>query len=227
MSFSTQDRPTNPSKFFLKVKSGAVSYYDKEAADNIEVPVPFEFAVLDQLGTVKGWSDADGSGFWANEVKSSGNEALTVRTSKGVKATGLWKDIKNELALAGAKFNASVYVAHKSGDGLVISNISFSGASLKAWIEFIQANKGVMKGKNKVVLTGFKDAKKGAVKYRVPLFEAVAISDDEVEICNDLDAELQQYLGEYLNFKPKEEPVADPVVEDIDDEVISLDDIPF
>lgn len=231
MSFSTQDRPTNPSKFRLQVKSGAVNYYDKDQGENIDVPVPFEFIVLDQLGTIKGWSDADNSGYWSNEVKSSGSDPFTVRTSKGVKATGLWKEIKTDAAVSGAKFNASVYIAHKSGDGLVTSNIVFSGASLNAWIEFIQANKGVMKGKNKVVLSGFSDAKKGSVKYQVPVFEAIEITSDEVEIATELDKELQAYFADYFNYKPAEEDsqssTNDVVLEDIDDKPIDLADIPF
>lgn len=231
MSLSTQDRPTNPAKFFMKVKGGAVSYYDKEKGENVNVPVPLEFVVLDQLATVKGWSDADNSGFWSNEVKSAGTDALTVRTSSGVKATGIWKDIKNEPSVAGAKFNASVYIAHKSGKGLVISNIAFERSSLNAWIEFIQANKGVMKGKNKVVLSGFDDAKKGAVNYQTPHFEISDITDDELEVAKDLDKELQGYLGEYLNYKPKDEPVTpvedDVVIEDLGGDPINLDDIPF
>lgn len=230
MSLSTQDRPQNPSKYFLKLSSGEVHYYDKDQGENIKVPVPLEFVVLDQLGAIKGWSDADNSGIWSNEVKSSGKEPFTVRTKAGTKATGLWKDIKNEPAVSGAKFNASVYIAHKSGDGLVISNIAFSGAALNAWIEFIQANKGVMKGKNKVVLSGFSDAKKGAVNYKVPVFETAPISPEEVEIATDLDKELQTYLGEYFGYTPEEDaPVKreDVVLEDIDDKPIDLSEIPF
>jgi hypothetical protein len=236
MSLSSQDRPQNPSKFFLKVSGGTVHYYDKQAAQEVDVPVPFEFTVLDQLGTIKGWSDADQSGFWSNEVKSSGHDKITVRTRNGVKATGLWKDIKGDSSLAGAKFNASVYIAHKSGDGLVISNIAFQGASLNAWIEFIQHNKGVMKGKNKVVLAGFDDAKKGAVKYQTPRFEVKDITKEEVDIATDLDKELQVYLTQYFNYNPNHESgpqgttasaTPDVVIEDIDDEPINLDDIPF
>lgn len=230
MSLSTQDKPSNPAKFFMKVKGGAVSYYDKEAGENVNVPVPLEFVVLDQLATAKGWSDADNSGFWSNEVKSAGTDPLTVRTSSGVKATGIWKDVKNDPAVAGAKFNASVYIAHKSGKGLVISNIAFERSSLNAWIEFIQANKGVMKGKSKVVLSSFADAKKGAVNYKVPVFEITDITDDELEVAKDLDKELQAYLAQYFNYKPADEPVVqqdDVVIEDIGDEPINLDDIPF
>lgn len=230
MSLSTQDRPTNPSKFFLKVKSGAVSYYDKEAGENVDVQVPFEFIMLDQLGTIKGWSDADNSGYWSNEVKRSGSDELTVKTSKGVKATGLWKDIKSNPAVAGAKFNASVYVAHQSENGFVISNIAFSGAALNAWIEFIQANKGVSKGKNKVVLSGFSDAKKGAVSYKVPVFEVAPITAEEVAVAIDLDKDLQIYFGDYMNPKPGEDTDRknqEVSIEDMDHDGIDLNDIPF
>lgn len=226
MSLSTQDRPTNPSKYFLKVSSGKVHYYDKEAGNNVDVPVPFEFIMLDQLGTIKGWSDADGSGYWSNEVKQSGKDEVTVKTKVGVKAVGLWKDIKADPNVSGAKFNASVYLAHKSGDGLVISNIAFQGAALNAWIEFIQANKGASKGKSKVVLSGFSDAKKGAVKYQVPVFETVPITDEELEVAKDLDNELQTFLAGYFTGV-KDEPVDHQVTDREIEEPISLDDIPF
>lgn len=238
MSLSNQTLTKSPAKFFLRVKSGSVNYYDKEKGENIDVPVPLSFVVLDQLGTVKGWSDADQSGYWSNEVKSSGNDALTVRTSKGVQETGIWKEIKNSPHLAGAKFNASVYIAHKSGKGLVISNISFSGAALNAWIEFVNANKGAVRGQNKVVLSGFSDAKKGAVKYKVPVFEVEDITEEELTEATKLDEELQTYLDAYFANARTDELTAtassgavaggkDVVIEDIGDEPINLDDIPF
>lgn len=227
MSLSTQDRPQNPSKYFLKVSLGTVSYYDKESAGNIDVPLPLEFIVLDQLGTIKGFSAQEDIGFWSNEVRASGKEPFTVKTKTGTKATGIWKEIKNEPALAGAKFNASVYLAHKSGDSLVMSNIAFQGAALNAWIEFIQANKGVMNGKNKAVLSGFKDGKKGSVKYKVPVFEVADVTDEEIEAAKELDKKLQAYLGEYFGYKSAEDAPRNSVVEDIVDDAINLDDIPF
>lgn len=228
MSLSTQDRPTNPAKFFLKVKSGAITYYDKASGENVDVPVPFEFIMLDQLGTIKGWSDADNSGYWSNEVKRSGSDEITVRTSKGVKATGLWKDVKSDPNVAGAKFNASVYIAHQSTDGLVISNIAFSGAALNAWIEFIQANKGVAKGKNKVILSGFSDAKKGAVNYKVPVFEATSIDQEEVDTATNLDKDLQLYFGEYMHQKHEEPEKESDGFDDLEnDDKYDLSAIPF
>lgn len=225
MSLSNQSSTVSPAKHFLRVKSGSVNYYDKEAQDNIDVPLPMSFVVLDQLATVKGWSDNDQSGYWSNEVKSAGQDILNIRTSKGPKASGIWKDIKNDPSVAGAKFNASVYIAAAGREGLEIQNIAFSGASLNAWIEFVNANKGVTRGKNKVVITGFLDAKKGAVKYQVPVFEAVEITDAELAEATELDEELQDHLNSYFENRRSEEIVA-AVVEDGADPV-DLSEIPF
>jgi hypothetical protein len=230
MSLSNQPSTQSPAKHFLRVKSGSVNYYDKDLQDNVDVPVPLSFIVLDQLATVKGWSDADQSGYWSNEVKSSGKDILNIRTSKGLKTSGIWKDVKSDPSVTGAKFNASVYIATQGRDGLEITNIAFSGASLNAWIEFINANKGVTRGKNKVVLTGFSNEKKGAVKYQVPTFAVEDITDKELEEATGLDKELQSFLDGYFANQTSDELAATAatgtVAGDEDDE-INLSDIPF
>lgn len=222
MSFSTETT-TNPAKLKLEVKNGQVQYFDKELGENVKVEEPFEFIVLDTLGKVKGWSDEDNSGYWSNEVKRSGSEPFTVRTAKGVKASGLWKEIKGQDAIAGAKFYSSIYLAHKSDGGFAISNLSVTGAALNAWIEFSQANKNALK-KNKVVLTEWADAKKGAVSYKTPVFELVPLTPEETAEAKRLDAELQQYFnGRDAHNAPqkREEPTED------EEQPINLDDIPF
>lgn len=229
MSLS-QDRPTNPAKRFLKMKSGAVSYYDKESQENVNVPTPLEFIVLDQLATVKGWSDQDESGYWSNEVRHVGRDTLNVRTNKGTKESGIWRDIKGSVGIAGAKYHSSIYIATKGGDGSEINNLSLTGAALNAWIEFTQKNRT---NTNKITLTGWNDAKKGSVSYKVPVFEAAPMDDGEKEEAIELDKELQAYLSEYFNYTPDEghdnkTPVQkDTVVGVDDDEPINLDDIPF
>lgn len=228
MSLSDQSTSKNPAKRFLKIKSGAVSFYDKEAGENIEVPTPFEFIVLDTLATIKGWSDADNSGFWSNEVRKVGSDELTIRTSQGVKGTGVWKDIKGQSSLAGAKYNSSIYIATKGRDGLEINNLALSGAALNAWIEFTKANSVT---KNKIVLSDWADAKKGAVKYKTPVFTAVPFEDDEREDAITLDLELKEYFNEYFSDKDEAHVPAkntkDVIVDDIDDEPIDLSEIPF
>lgn len=234
MSLSNQTSTVSPAKHHLRVKSGSVNYFDKglgEKGENVDVPLPLSFVVLDQLGTVKGWSDSDQSGYWSNEVKSSGSDALTVRTSKGEKITGIWKDIKTSPFIAGAKFNASVYIATPGRNGLEIQNIAFSGASLNAWIEFANANKSVVNsGKGKVVITGFSNEKKGAVKYQVPVFAVEEISKEELEQATALDAELQSYFEGYFSNRRSEELVSTArggTVAGEEDDEIDPNDIPF
>lgn len=232
MSLS-QERPTNPAKLYLKVKSGNIVYYDKESQENITVPTPFEFIVLDQLATIKGWSDQDESGFWSNEVRRVGTDVLTVRTSKGMKEQGIWREIKGSASLAGAKYNSSVYIAYKGKDGLEVANLALTGAALNAWIEFTSKNRV---NSNKVILASWEDAKKGSVQYKVPVFQAVPLKDDEKAEAVELDRELQEYLKEYFSYTPDDghdESSAkgtskDVVIDDFDEnETIDLSDIPF
>lgn len=230
MSLLDDDRPANPSEHFIKVKSGTLSYYDKESGENVEVPTPLKFIVLDQLATVKGWSDTDESGFWSNEVRRVGSDELNVRTKAGLKATGVWRDIKNKPELAGAKYNSSIYIAAQGRDGMKIQNLALTGAALNAWIEFTQKNDI---RRSSVTLTEWQDAKKGAVKYKVPVFVATPMEDDEKEEALVLAQDLRDYHKEYFSYTPDthNEPTgtkADVVVEDInEDEPINLDDIPF
>lgn len=229
MSLSNQSTSVNPAKHHLRVKSGSVNCYDKDEGQNIDVPVPLSFVVLDQLATVKGWSDGDQSGYWSNEVKFAGKDTLNVRTSKGQKASGIWKEIKGDSNIAGSKFNASVYIAAQGREGLEIQNIAFSGASLNAWIEFVNANKGVTSGKSKVVITGFSDEKKGAVKYQVPVFEAADITEEELTEATALDVALQEYLTSYFENRRSDELVETAASHDDEDgsDGLNLDEIPF
>lgn len=231
MSLS-QERPENPAKFFLKIKNGAVQYYDKETQENVTVPTPFEFIVLDQLASITGWSDSDESDFWSNEVRYVGRDTLTVRTAKGMKDSGVWRDIKNNPSLSGTKYQSIVYLAHKSKEGLVTSRLALTGAALNAWIEFTSKHR---LHSNKVILSGWEDAKKGSVQYKVPVFEAVPMTDEEKAEGIKLDKELQAYLREYFNYAPEHTAVETGVSgvdlfgkrEKDEDEPINLDDIPF
>lgn len=224
------DRPTNPAKFFIKVKSGALVYYDKESGENVTVPTPFEFIVLDQFATIKGWSDQDESGYWSNEVKSVGKDTLNVRTKNGLKESGIWRDIKGSVGIAGAKYHSSIYVAAKGRDGLEIQNLSLTGAALNSWIEFTKKNDI---RRNKITLADWADAKKGSVKYKTPVFTATPMEDAERDEAVELAKELKVYHDEYFSYVPDahNEPEVhkkdDVVIEDIGDEPINLDDIPF
>lgn len=229
MSLLDDDRPTNPAKHFINLKNGALSYYDKESQENVEVPTPFEFIVLDQCATVKGWSGEQDTGIWSNEVKRVGEQELNVRTKNGQIASGLWKDIKDEVKADGGNFHAVVYAAAKGREGLETQALLLKGAALNAWVEF---TKKTNLKTNKVVLASWSDAKKGSVSYKVPVFEAVPMEDGELDQAKERATELKAYHEQYFSYNPdkhNEETARqkDVVIEDIGDEPINLDDIPF
>jgi hypothetical protein len=183
---------------------------------------------LDTLSTVKGWSAEEETGYWSNEVKSVGQEVLNVRTKNGLKASGLWKDIKDELKADGAKYHASIYIAAKGRNGLEIQNLSLKGAAVNAWIEFAKKND---LRQNAVVLTEWKQEGK-AIKYKVPVFEAVPMEEGEKDEAVELATTLKEYHDQYFSYNPDAHNEAqavhkDVVVEDIGDEPINLEDIPF
>lgn len=188
--------PTNPAKRFFKWSGskGKLVWYDKEQQSEVEVTLPFTFLVLDQLATITGYCEQDGSGYWSNEVRSVAKEEFTVRTSKGTKQAGLYKDLA-DVRSKGAKYAKSIYIAYKESDEYVIGNIKASGAALTAWIE-LSDRYVVLNGK--VSLTGATQAKKGATDYFIPTFEWSNSDSDEDEIAKSLDKELQIYLSQYL-----------------------------
>ena len=71
MGFLTrQPKSTNPTSKFMEWKSNnkSFSYYDKENKQNVEVKLPLTFLVLEEFHTIKGFSDADQTGIYSNEI---------------------------------------------------------------------------------------------------------------------------------------------------------------
>lgn len=188
---------TNPAQHFIEWSGskGQLQWYNKEKGENIPIRLPFEFLVLDQLKTIKGYSEQDKSGFWSNEVKNSTKQPLTVRTRAGIKAQGLYADIKDKIKAEGAKFSSSVYITHKVNGEWVIGNLQITGAALSPWIDFTGKHK-VENGK--VIVSGKTEDKKGSNTFFVPVFEYTNASTDEDSIALDLDKQLQVYLMQYF-----------------------------
>lgn len=230
MSLLDDDRPTNPAKHFINAKNGALSYYDKESDENVAVATPFEFTVLEQNSTIKGWSAEEDTGYWSNEVKAVGKDILNVRTKNGLKASGIWKDIKDELKSDGAVFHSVIYLAAKGRDGLETQALLLKGVALNAWVEF---TKKTNLKTHKVVLSDWTDGKKGSIKFKVPVFTAVELDEAELNEAKKLALELREYQKEFSAYnsdKQNEDTSTqkDTVITDVDeDEPINLDDIPF
>lgn len=250
---------TNPAQHFFQWggSQGLLTWWNKEEKKNVQVKLPFEFIVLDELATITGYSKQNESGFWANEVRNISNDELYVRTKKGPFEAGLYASLAQTRA-KGGKYAKSIYLAHKVNGEWIIGNFKAAGSALSAWIEFSKAY-NVQSGK--VVMTRGEQQDAPTGKFYAPEFKFEKWTDEEYGAALNLDKELQIYLSRYLSApkvdddgfgteslsttaSPEEvadferrkasaasddTPPAQPdvIVEDLGDEPINLDDIPF
>ena len=206
---STGGGSSNPATKFLEwdTQSGDWKYWDKEASTEKHLPISTAFIVLDQLNTVKGFSEAKQTGLWSNEVRGIGDK-LTVRNKDGMVATGTWSDVK---VTQGAKFTKSIYAMAKTGsDEYELINFQVKGAALTAWIEFVDSVGGDigLYVDTVIAIKEATDEKKGAVKFKKPLFAVVSnsLSNEAAARADYYDNILQDYLDDYLGYAKEPDP---------------------
>jgi hypothetical protein len=192
------NKSSNPTTKYLEWKSNdkSFSYYDKSKGENVKVELPFKFVFLQHYHTVKGWSDASGSGIYSNEVYFIGSEPMSVKSFKGgVIAEGLYKDIKPTITNAGGKYHRSVYVMLEDGS---LANISFKGAVVREWSIFMENNANNC-DVNWVEVNTAVEQKKGSVKYTTPDFTlGASISKADAVKADKVAGEFQEYISSYL-----------------------------
>lgn len=208
MSRSNNADLKNPAAQFFKWlgSGGQLSWWDKEAKENVNVPLPFQFMILDKLVTIAGYSDEDKSGIWSNEIRNTRDEILTVRTKNGIKREGLYGDVKS---VTGAKFCQSVYIAYyDENKQLTIGNLKLWGCAVSSWIEFAKG-KDIYKGA--IGITGSTEGKKGATTYFSPVFEQKEnVSPDANIKAMELDGVLQEYLNSYFLMRGRKTEAETP-----------------
>ena len=217
-----EQKSTNPTSKFMEWKSNnkSFSFYNKELKQNEEVKLPLTFLVLEEYHTIKGFSDADQTGIYSNEILQISAEEFEVRTFKGrVIAKGSYSDIKGSVHAAGGNYHKSIYAVTKEGD---LINISFKGAAVSKWSQFTE--KGMWKRLTNewVTIEDAEDHKKGMVAYSTPNFKFnTSLTDYEFKIVEARANELEFYMDGYL---AKDEPakVEEPaLVED------KIENVPF
>jgi len=212
---------SNPATKFIDWKSNdkQFSYYDKETKLQVPIPLPFKFLALDEMHTVKGWSDSCQSAIYANEVKFISKEILTVKPFKGNEiAKGLYSEIKEKVKAAGAHYVKSIYIMLEDGS---LANIQLKGAACQVWGDFTKKNRSRLPDEW-VTVTKAIEGKKGAVKFYTPDFTFdKSLSESEMDLADEAFGILETYLKAYL---VKSEPtIADVETEDAVDE----DDLEF
>lgn len=185
----------NPAKKHIRFKNGKFQYWDKAEEKNIEVSLPFEFIVLDELSAITGWSDKHQSGIHSNEIVFTPSDELVVKAFKGGELVrGLYRDIKDKVKAEGGRYEKSVYALM---DGELV-RFGFVGAALSSWI-------GTEVGftQPKFMVSKTEDAKKGATAYKVPIFAVVEATKEEFDEAKKMDVEiLRPYMKKYLKTDP-------------------------
>jgi hypothetical protein len=201
---------SNPATKFLSWKSNdkCFSFYDKEKKENVLVPLPFKFLVLDELHTISGWNDATNSGIYSNEVKFISKEVMTVKPFKGNEiAKGLYKDIKEKVNSAGGHYVKSIYIMLEDGS---LANLQLKGAAVQGWGEFTQKTR-VRLTDEWITVDDTIEGKKGAVKFYTPKFMYdKSLTADEGAKADIVFNQLEAYLKTYLT---KAEPEVIPDIE--------------
>lgn len=228
------DRPesgnANPAKKYINFKgnNGEFVYYDKEKEEDVVIPLPVRFAVLEEFHTVGGWDDSDGedgSRIYANEILFAAKEELTVRNGSGqILAKGLYKDIKAEVKEKGGVYYKHIYAIL---DGEIV-RIQIKGTAIKQWGDFTK--KAFKRLKDEwVTVKKVGSGKKGSIKYKFPEFEFdKSFSDEEFEAFKEPVEEMMAFLNKDGQASPEAAAIDEAVANgDIDPDEVDLDDLGF
>lgn len=191
-------------------EKGELRYYDKEAPHptdkdkkgaNVIINQPFTFLVLDETSAITGWHEQSKSGIVSNEVRDLRDSPLLVKSFKGGNiANGLYAQIKDRVVAAGGQFKDNLYLVYKNPTTkkLEIGVLQLKGSAVSVWMDFRRkAGKAVIE--KAVVINGSTDGKKGAIKFKTPIFSLKDVSDETNNEAVRIDKEvLQPYLAEYF-----------------------------
>ena len=216
----------NPVQKYIRwsSKEKAFVYYDKDKEDNVKLD-ELEIIVLDELCTVRGFDSKTETPIRANEIRNTHTDKLNVNIS-GDNITGYWADIKEEVKGRGGKFSLSTYSLRRVDGKWELDLVQLTGGALSAWFD-TKINTGV----NGVKWTGSEEVKNKAITYYVPVYEALALTPEDMNIAEEENRKLQEYLNSRSIERPTDVTVVhksdDVVIEDIDDKPIDLSEIPF
>lgn len=173
---------------------GTVENEEGGQGAEVEVKLPFKFAVLEQTRRISGFAP-QGSGirFYSNEAVEY-NDEIRVMRKEGDKPAeevckGKYSEIKDKLP-QGARLAVQLYVYNPETEQ--IECITCQGASLGAFIEFSKKNRIY---ENYITMEKGEEAKNGVVTFFPPEFKvADKYSKEEVEKLDKISDEIGEFL---------------------------------
>lgn len=223
----------NPATKYLNWKSNdkALGYWDKDAKENKLISLPFSFVFLAERHAIGGWSESAKSSIYSNEVKFIGKEPVTVKASKNLIVTGIYKEVKEKIVGAGGHYEKVIYGMDLNT--LEIIKINLKGSACQSWGDFVS---NVAKGKQFdfiVKFSGATDEKKGSVKFSKPTFELGDLIEGELDkAANTQYSILEEYFkggttGDTRDADGEAEVYEEGVTDAINIVGANEDDLPF
>ena len=195
MGFSSyHTKVTSPAKVHRRWKggTGALVHWDGQA--NVEEPLPFEFAILEQTRRIQGFAPrgANNIRYYSNETTSYDDEIAVMAKPDNGAATevirGKYSDIKEKLP-QGAKLSICLYIYNLVTNQ--IECLTLQGASLSAFIEFSKKNKIY---ESSVIMDRGVEKTMGSVKFFPPAFSiGQSYEPDLFEQLTEADGKVIEY----------------------------------
>ena len=187
---------TNPVWFFFDWKSdkegktGTFKWRNKELAQEVNV-MPEQFILLSQISCIKGWDEKTQSKIYSNEIISTKDEDLIVKSFKSTEPLFNGKYNKNAIEAMGGKFNKGIIVL----EGKNLVEYFMQWGALFQWNEDINQ---IDTNEFKVKFDKIEERKKGAVTYYIPRFiKGDVITPEEKTQAFAMVSLLQDYRWEW------------------------------
>lgn len=187
----------------------------EENAELKEIPFPFKFVVLDadahRVGGKLGGIAKNSVKFKSNIAHPKYGRTLNVwleNDPNKIIASGTWGSMKNNPALADAKFVSLVYCLADVGNGKEICCIHLHGRALAAWIEGTQKKNISPYDEHAFVVKATRTLDGDGVSSIVPVFEVAPVSAETIEAANQADFDLQVWLSDQFPSEAKDLGIA-------------------
>lgn len=182
---------------------GGLIYFDPdkpEGEQKVRVKLPFEFCILEQSRSIKGFSPTPGTSirYYSNEAPGYDDVLHVIRVDgSGRKEilSGKYSDIKQKLP-QGAKLQINLYIFNPAEDRIEV--LRLQGAAMTAFFEFSKANKGKLYERMCTLDTSGELKTTGSVSFVPPTFtlSAQKYSSDEQKFLVEHDKKVVDYLNQ-------------------------------
>lgn len=229
---------------YYKSELKKFEYWNKEKQEKEYLEPPFKFIFLGHFNCIGGWHTTSKCAIYSNQIFDTLKEKIIVKTKiNGTIFEGIYKEIKDKIKLVGGVFYKSIYVMLEDGSlaniklkGTVLSGlskeVSISKEDVLGYSDFFNKNNHLLDNQW-IEVKSFAEAKKGATKFSIPIFEVgTHLTNEQNEKAEHCLLLLKNYIKSKNNNNliiEEQQPKGIVNLDDIDLDDIDIEnnDLPF